>query len=114
MAREDSVRENASIFISHHPGKHWYWGVSRGQACDCAAPASRAQNCSIERMDRTDFPNVLLDITEEATVSAGREQVEQYGAAALRTARRHNLWVSLIALGRPKLCGPNAPQRQPC
>lgn len=114
MARELSIRENKPIFISYSPGKQWCWGVSRGQACDCAAPASRAQACTISRMDKTEFPNVLLDIAQEAAFAPGRGQVEQFGDAAFRTERGHNLRVSLNAMGRPKLCGPDAPERLPC
>ncbi|MBB4843558.1 prepilin-type N-terminal cleavage/methylation domain-containing protein [Paucibacter oligotrophus] len=109
MARELSIRENTTVYISYKPGKQWCWGLSRGQACDCAA-----QVCSISRMDQEHFPHVLLDIAQDAAFSAGRGQVEQFGDAAFRTERGQHLRVSLNAMGRARLCGRDAPERQSC
>lgn len=112
-ARELSVSENQLIHISYRAGKQWCWGVSRNQPCDCSGNTPGAR-CNIAQMDSKEYPRVLLDIAQDSAFSPGLGQVAQTGAAAFRTERGQNLRVQLNPLGRPQVCGRDAPGGVAC
>lgn len=109
-AREESLHGGPSIFITYRSGPDWCWGVSRGQPCDCGLPAS----CNVSRADARAYPRVTLAEGMPLQFESGLGRLVAAGSTAFTSSAGHSLQVQTTLLGRPHLCGPDAPKPSPC
>ncbi len=109
-AREESLRGGPSIYITYRTGPDWCWGISRGQPCDCGLPAS----CNMSRAQAREYPRVTLAEGMPLQFESGLGRLVAAGSAAFSSSAGHSLQVQTTLLGRPHLCGPDAPKPSAC
>jgi prepilin-type N-terminal cleavage/methylation domain-containing protein len=110
-ARAVSVESQTNTFVSFRSGRDWCWGVSRQGPCDCG---SGQPHCDMGRVDATDYRGVLLQAGQTVTFEAGRGKALDWTLIGLSNDRNQQIHVDLNPMGRPALCGPDAPRQSAC
>lgn len=110
-AREEARRSGRPSYVSFGGGPQWCWGISQGQPCDCT---SGVPACTQARGSARDYPLVELARADALTFEPSLGRALVAGSATLKSRKGHSLQVQVGALGRPLLCGPDAPQPGNC
>ncbi|MDM4764501.1 prepilin-type N-terminal cleavage/methylation domain-containing protein [Pelomonas sp. SE-A7] len=108
LARSQS--SGGSTFVNFvHDGKAWCWGANRDSPCDCMR-----QLCNIKNEHSRDWPKVWLVYASNAQFGGGVGRAIEFGPTEFSTAHGGQVRVDVNALGRPSLCGKDAPKAAPC
>lgn len=111
MAREETRRSGRASFVSYASGPQWCWGISQGQPCDCA---SGVPACTLARGGAKDYKLVELVHADALEFEPTLGRALAAGTVQLSSRKGHSLQVQISAMGRPQLCGPDAPQPSRC
>ncbi len=111
QARAVSVNDNVPVYVSFESGRQWCWGANRGTPCNCATGVPR---CSLLGMDSREHRGVLLQAGRGVSFEGGLGRAVGWTLIGLSNDRNHQIHIDLNPLGRPQLCGPDAPRGSPC
>lgn len=110
-ARNLSVNESRPVFVSFNSGAQWCWGGSRQAACDCASGQPR---CELGSESYRDYKGILLQSGQTVTFEAGKGRALGWTRIGLSNDRNHQLRIDMNPLGRPQICGVDAPRNTGC
>jgi type IV fimbrial biogenesis protein FimT len=110
-AREEALRSGQPVFVSSRTGPAWCWGISRGRPCDCGGSLPA---CGLGRGQAQDYPQVELGRGDTLQFEPRMGRLLSAGQIELKTRRNQSLQVQVNLMGRPRLCGPDAPKPGAC
>ena len=110
-AREASVNRGHSTYVSFQSGRDWCWGTSHQQPCNCATGTPR---CEVGGVVSREYKGTLLQAGQTATFQGGLGQAVGWTKIGLSNDSSHQIFIDLNQLGRPALCGPDAPRQSVC
>ncbi len=110
-ARAASVDSGRDAFVSFQSGREWCWGTSHQQPCNCATGTPR---CEVSGINSREYKGTLLQAGQTATFKGGLGQAVGWTKIGLSNDRNHQIFIDLNPLGRPALCGPDAPRQSVC
>lgn len=111
MARLTAVQQQVPVHVKFHSGAQWCWGVSRKQACDCQTGQPR---CDLGGASFRSFPEVILQAGTDPEFEPQLGRAMRWARVGLSNHKNQQLHVDLNPLGRPQVCGPDAPRNSDC
>lgn len=110
-ARTASVEEGRNTYVSFQSGPQWCWGVSRQGPCNCATGAPR---CDMGGIDHREYKGTLLQSGQGVAFEGGLGRATGWSRIGVSNDRNQQLYLDLNPLGRPQLCGADAPKAGAC
>lgn len=110
-ARATSVEDHTHTFVSFTSGRDWCWGSSRQGPCDCATGLPR---CEMGVVTAREYKGTLLQAGRTVTFEAGLGKALGWVMIGLSNDQNQQIHLDLNPLGRPSLCGPDAPRANAC
>jgi len=110
-ARTISVEQSLPVYVSFQSGRDWCWGAHRGSPCNCATGVPR---CTLGGASAAEHRGTLLQAGQGVHFEGGLGRAVGWTAIGLSNEHNHQIQVDLNPLGRPQLCGVDAPKPQSC
>lgn len=110
-ARLISVEEGRAVYVNFHSGADWCWGSSRLQPCDCASGQPR---CDLGGQSSLDHKGSLLQAGQSISFEPGLGRPLGWSRIGLSNTHNQQLHLDLNPLGRPQICGQDAPRGDSC
>lgn len=110
-ARAAAVQQNVPVFVSFQSGAQWCWGLARQQACDCQTGQPR---CDLGVTSYRSHPEAILQAGMGAEFEPKLGRAMRWSRVGLSNHKNQQLHVDLNPLGRPQICGPDAPRGSDC
>ncbi len=116
LARSESIRRGAPIYVRFQPGADWCSGLHEGPRCDCTVTDLSAENaCTLAVADApelriitsSDFPGVALSASsffQDVTLFDPVRRTARPGTLRLSGYQDAELQVVLSMLGRVRIC----------
>lgn len=116
LARSESIRRGAPIYVRFQPGTDWCSGLHESPQCDCTVTDSSAENaCTLAVTDAAelrittsdDFPGVIISASsffQEVTLFDPVRGTARPGTLRLSGYQDAELRVILSMLGRVRIC----------
>lgn len=111
VARITAVQEHVPVHISFHSGAQWCWGMARRQACDCQTGTPR---CDLGGASHRSHPNIILQAGSDAEFEPQLGRATVWNRVGMSNSKNQQLHVDLNPMGRPQICGPDAPRAADC
>jgi prepilin-type N-terminal cleavage/methylation domain-containing protein len=110
-ARTLAVDERRDVYVSFTSGRDWCWGLSRQAPCSCDTGAPR---CELGGMNAREHKGTLLQAGQGVTFEGGMGRAVGWTRIGLSNDRNQQLRIDLNPLGRPQVCGTDAPKAGGC
>jgi len=109
--RSESIKRNRALQMRFDSDEEtWCYGIDETEnaACDCRPTAAPTDVCALKRISGTDYPNVTLAATFNATQFKPRRATAINGSITVTSETGGTLRVILSRLGRIRICTPDS------
>ena len=101
-ARQEAARLGAPVHVSVRAGPDWCWAITTTQGCSCRAAAP----CRIKPMAGSSFAGIALVSGKDLSFDPAGSGTPS--STRLQTLKGEVLVVTTTALGRARICAPQA------